>query len=242
MTSPFDPGNRDRCRLRKSGRKKSRSLSTADAVVPDVSAGAEVARSYWEYSHPSLYDKRRALHDAVNLAAYFCIRNGVTVPAFVDRVVPGHYGRCSKWQGDVYLVEVDSKRCVLPQAGGASWSWPGFKSDRTVAGTTAHEVGHVGHWYGGNFHSFVCQWLNAVGDEPKVTGYAERAPEEDVAEAMKVFILNPSLLEACWPRRHAFLARRFEPVVTADWVEILGDSERHLKAVQNRIRSGHRSS
>jgi hypothetical protein len=65
-----------------------------------------------------------------------------------------------------------------------------------------------------------------------VTKYAYKNVGEAIAEALKVFITNPSLLEDLWPEHYAWLRDcGFEPVVHDHWSEVLRDSPRHLEVV-----------
>lgn len=91
-----------------------------------------------------------------------------------------------------------------------SWSWPGYKVDRTAVGVVAHEAGH-----------YVEHKLQELGRlDPKthgerwrqlieltkktVSGY-EPVPSEAWAESMRLFILNPALLKEGSPARYGFI-------------------------------------
>lgn len=209
-------------------------LRDSGAVIPSAPLGRFAASRYHQSSHPSLYTRDAALTDVVNLTAHLCLVNGVTVPAYVNRPLNGVYGTCSRYRGDQYLVAVQLDRCRIPQISGHSWSWPGYKADVTVAGVIAHEMGHLCHWSSRNTFR---RWTSDVANEEPVSSYETDSGlvEESVAEAMKLFVLNPTLLAECWPRRYAIIRERYQPVVENHWSEILADSPRHLKAVQNRL-------
>lgn len=90
-----------------------------------------------------------------------------------------------------------------------SWSWPGWKTDRTAIGVVAHEVGHhIAEAISPRFtvEERVTQraaWLVAIRGK-KVSGY-EPVPGEAAAESMRLFILNPDLLRKAIPARYNFI-------------------------------------
>lgn len=92
-----------------------------------------------------------------------------------------------------------------------SWSWPGWKTDRTACGVVAHEVGHH---VTEKLNSRTTpkervvlreKWASAARGK-RVSGY-EPTLEEAGAETLRLFILNPALLRDALPRRYAFLFR-----------------------------------
>ena len=114
-----------------------------------------------------------------------------------------------------------------------SWSWPGWKTDRTAVGVLAHEVGHyLAHATAcrtGSYHVDLRRWRGCLATNCKkpVSGY-EPTADEAWAETMKLFILNPALLKAAIPWRYAFvLGCGFEPLpdrVKRGWRKVLGNS------------------
>lgn len=85
-----------------------------------------------------------------------------------------------------------------------SWSWPGWKTDRTAIGVVAHEVGHyVEHKLQLEAHGPA--WCAIIAKYKKqVSGY-EPVPSEAWAESMRLFILNPDLLRKALPQRYEFI-------------------------------------
>ncbi len=92
-----------------------------------------------------------------------------------------------------------------------SWSWPGWKTDRTAVGVVAHETGHhVAAMLNARYTperraEFRALWLTAIKGK-KVSGY-EPIPDEAAAESMRLFILNPDLLRKAIPNRYNFMLR-----------------------------------
>lgn len=91
-----------------------------------------------------------------------------------------------------------------------SWSWPGWKTDRTAVGVMAHEAGHyLAHAFArpnGEYHVDIRRWRACLAETRKkaVSGY-EPTADEAWAETMRLFILNPTLLRDAIPWRYAFV-------------------------------------
>lgn len=91
-----------------------------------------------------------------------------------------------------------------------SWSWPGYKADRTPIGVVAHEVGHhcevvLGKQSGLKESHDGPLWRALLAKYHKqVSGY-EPAPSEAWAESMRLFILNPALLREALTARYVFI-------------------------------------
>ncbi len=109
--------------------------------------------------------------------------------------VPGLTGF---YQGPNRRIWINLPACQQP---GRGYSWPGYKGDRTAAGVLAHEVGHH---VAGVLRPNLLTYSIAVQGEPPVTGYRPNIGE-DFAEAMRLFIMNPSLLKHGRPKRYKAL-------------------------------------
>jgi hypothetical protein len=108
-----------------------------------------------------------------------------------------------------------------------SWSWPGWKTDRTAIGVCAHETGHfLVHGLSLDIRS----WAAELKCQPKkpVSGYAPTA-EEQFAETARLFILNPDLLRKAVPWRYEWLTdvAGLVPVpklLRKGWRKVLGNA------------------
>lgn len=126
------------------------------------------------------------------------------------------------------VIKVNVSRCTPPAFNpGYSWSFPGYKADRTVVGVTLHELGHHIWWAIGeesNPDSWLAHytaWREAGEDEAAVSGY-EPNVEETFAEAWKLFCTNPDLLRVGRPQRWALLRESgLRPPHLAPWREVL---------------------
>lgn len=198
-----------------------------DAVItPDAEL---LVPEYWRYSAFG-YDKRRAALDAVDICSTFCRLNDIPVPEF--RV---HESGCDSGWYSARRVNVVWRGCVLPAKSGWSWSWPGYKADRTIAGVIAHELGHhVQAVCGSRATRKLFVSLRRI--EKPIGSYAATKPDEDMAETTKVYVLNPSLLAVIAPERYRAMTEWLTPVISADWREVLKGSERHLRCVERRVR------
>jgi len=140
---------------------------------------------------------------------------GVKPPSIViaDRNRGGNTGyyipsKCS--------VFVNSRDCARPVKVPAFrlWSYPGYKVDRTVSGVLCHEIGH--HiWYSLKsifdtklFNQMRSVWREVYKHSESgdfVSSYARVNIEEDFAESMRLFLMNPDLMSKAFPLRHQFL-------------------------------------
>lgn len=120
-----------------------------------------------------------------------------------------------------------------------SWSAPGYPADATPYGVAAHEMGHHVHFTlpGGGMRILTRAFKLARQDEGAVTSYGATHVKEDVAEAFKLFLTNPTLLEVGWPIRYRLLRCAFVPVEERHWREVLAYSPRHLAVMEKRYGS-----
>lgn len=198
---------------------------------------------------PNTYVKSDALKAAVMYVEAFLDLNGID---HVDRYLwapdnaqkpPGNnpwHDNGWYWQGSLF---VNLKRSRVPtKVPGFAWSYTGFKADLTAPGILAHETGHHVHFkvnklvIGGSTHMLNCiRGLSRT--EAPVSSY-EPNPHELVAEAMRLFILNPKLLEEGRPKRYEFLSGLgLRPLHDAPWRDVLCNAHpRLIKAAENWIR------
>jgi hypothetical protein len=171
----------------------------------------------------------------------FCDVNGIRLPSYEFRselkmVLINSYGH---YVSATETIVVRAKHCKGIINNPRVWTYPGYTADLTVLGVTAHELGHHVNAVKG-WRDVLRRWHSmAMGDlsEQPVGSYAKSRDAEDLAEAFKVFVTNPSLLEAIAPRRHRFFTEelKLKPVESRHWREILGESPRHIRAVENKL-------
>lgn len=96
------------------------------------------------------------------------------------------------------VVKLNLARCGVPVTSiGCGWSIPCSKSDTTPMGVICHEMGHHVHHFLGYEH--VLSLMNWYDDRFAVSGYHPNKTEA-LAEAMRIFILNPDMLRRKqWP-------------------------------------------
>ena len=181
------------------------------------------------------FDRQAAFADARRRCVVFCETNSLVVPTIVDAPRIKHHGYYIRSK---VRCEVNVMNCVAPAVSDAcrSWSYPGYSADRTPLGVTTHELGH--HWhYEAGARQITRAWRNEVEttSEQPVTSYGATSTHEDIAETLKLFITNPSLLAAAWPTRYEFVRRYLTPIETRHWREILADSPRHVLAASRKI-------
>lgn len=172
----------------------------------------------------------------------FCIKNKLDPPlldfqARLPQKTMGQYSRSTK-SDQLYspTIKVDTRKCRFDDN---SWSYPGYLIDSTILGTTAHELGHhVCHLRG--WDDIRRRWYSVIMsamDEPAVGVYATTQPIEDFAEAMRIFIINPSLLKVLAPKRADFIIGELHiiPIERRAWEEILEESPKHIQEVRKRL-------
>lgn len=134
--------------------------------------------------------------------------------------------------GTVFVNVVLATKPVLRPAM-RSWSWPGYKVDRTAMGICAHEVGHhVAQAHVARSTDAVdwtAKWRNLLANRQRkvVSGY-EPVPDEAWAETMRLFILNPDLLRKAIPWRYDYVTqvtglRPIERVLRKGWRKVLSN-------------------
>lgn len=125
-----------------------------------------------------------------------CSVNEVKSPNFVlGKKSRGLYGICNyrtlclhRWKPPV-------------KTPGFSWSFTGYKADLTYLGIIAHELGH---WMDFKTKGLDKAFISVVKKEAPVSSY-EPNIHEAIAEAFKLYILNPDLLKRGRPLRYEAL-------------------------------------
>lgn len=96
-------------------------------------------------------------------------------------------------------------------------SFPNHKTDSTAIGVLAHEVGHSVDYYLRTKGVYLVRRYKLITPlEPQVTSY-DTTPLERVAEAMRLFILNPDLLRLGRPLSYDILRQHLTPTVISPW-------------------------
>jgi hypothetical protein len=162
-------------------------------------------------------DRDQLVEHGHTLATAFLVANGIKPPKFdfgstlAIITVSRSGGSCGLYSHERdyrgrrrMIVSVVPSLCAKPAPGVAlAWSFPTYKTDRTPVGVVAHEIGHhVDFMLGVMEHGGRADWRAMSRD--RVSSY-EPCPEEAFAETMRLFILNPHLLEAVAPTRYAYL-------------------------------------
>lgn len=165
---------------------------------------------------PYTQTKRELYESGVAICSQFLVLNKLPLPAFTEGPLPtarkpqGTYG-CGHYLPSRHLVWVNAEACARPARGTPrAYSFPGNLTDRTPVGVVAHEIGHAidytllkAHMGLSGMASASVDWVAAVRG-PKVSSYEPNFIEA-FAESMRVFILNPSLLEWACPKRFQFI-------------------------------------
>lgn len=182
--------------------------------------------------------KGELFNRGVEHVAKWCELNGVTPPSIelADRDTnhdPRDFGTCAYYRDGVIVINVAA--CAAIGRAGPAWSYPGYIVDRTPYGVLAHELGHhVDNQHGpaGGVRSHLWRPLDAA----PLTGYCPN-DNEWFAELFRLFVTNPDLFKRVRPKICDLFfnewPHRAEP---CDWGCVLGMSERHCRAAENKIR------
>lgn len=200
---------------------------------------------------------KRALYDlGVERAAAFCRLNGVPMPTItlVPRSLWCGLGACAYYRPDIESerkwrleghgpgINVCLDHCGTPcgPAENRNWTWPGSTTDRDPYGVVCHELGHHCDWTvgvkKGRYYSEFCEEAKAASGEPGLTSYAEENPAEWLAEALRLFITNPYLLQSVRPKTFAVLSGKWKPLPSFGWRAELGANvpDRILRTLRNK--------
>ena len=170
---------------------------------------------------PFSYDRILARKDAERIVTEFCSFHDLSEPQLHDDLAVNHkwgkYGWCSRKSLFCSLGRSPVKKP------GYSWTFTGYKADLTSYGIMSHELGH---WWA---YSLGRDLMTELEDtmkslrEPAISGYDRSVPgAESIAEATRLMILNPDLLEKGRPDRYKLLqSYGMEPLHSATWQGIL---------------------
>lgn len=209
---------------------------------------------------PPIVSKLELYEQGVRLAQSFLAANKLVQPNFhTYDDAPLSYGnhlatfkRTAPLQGkatgwyDNRNIFVNLKACAWPREAPAfqSWSYPGYKIDRTPVGVVAHETGHHVDFELRKKGIFTpelqMEWRKMTTrkrkDCKRVTGY-EPIPVESFAESMRLFILNPHLLEKGILERYEFLTLKLnlKPSETRNFDAVLNNHPAYVAQAEKWI-------
>lgn len=115
-------------------------------------------------------------------------------------------------------------------------TWPGWLEDYTVLGAVCHELGH--HVQKEKGWKKVDQtYYDPYTKEAPLSMYARSSRPEDFAESFRLFVINPTLLEALCPLRYAYFTvyLKLRTIEDRHWSLILEDSPERVVFIKNRL-------
>lgn len=127
------------------------------------------------------------------------------------------------------IVTLNIKKCRTPVDNpGFSWSYTGYKADLTVAGVLAHECGHIVDF---QLRMKSHQYFKKLKEIAITRPECEYNECEMVADAIRLYILNPDLLRLGRPERYKILSEKLglKPVITDDWQTVLKNSHEKIR-------------
>lgn len=139
--------------------------------------------------------------------------------------VDNDMAKCGYYPNLASTIYVNLRECKLT----SRFRDPGMIKDHTIIGVLAHELGH--YLQQTQFPAIRGRFRRL--SEPMIH-YFERNIDEDIAESIRLYILNPSLLRDGRPKRHAILSDYFRTSTADPWVLILRNSFPCQKALLRR--------
>lgn len=157
-------------------------------------------------------------NQAIKLINNFCDVNSIPKPKIT---LIEYKGDCRGSYSVVYKdIKVWLHSCSHIGKGGPAWSYPGYVIDATPYGVICHEFGHYLDFASNNTLSkdlfYLCK-------EHPVTGYNPNK-QEFFAEHFRVFITNPDFYKNFRPKSYQFLIKKFTPVITESWEQVLSSA------------------
>lgn len=142
------------------------------------------------------------------LIAKFCKLNNIQKPTYRINNTIEDYGLYYIRNNNRELI-ININKCTLSTLYKNSCNI----SDKTITGVTIHEFAHYLH-YSLYYKELLTKFKRLK--EPLIH-YREMDIEEDIAEAIRLFITNPTLLEEGRPKRFKILSNYFKPIVTTHY-------------------------
>lgn len=173
--------------------------------------------------------KKEELYDfGIKYIIKFCEANNIKTP----KVHKTHiYKNCGYYDYKNKSIYIDLSHCANEADNpGFCWSHRHYFVDREPCGVLCHELGHY-------LHDVLTDTKLTLPKERKITSY-EPNKYERFAETIKLFILNPDLLNKYDPKRYDVLVNKLKlkPIITTDWKTTFGDiNEKYIKACEKRI-------
>lgn len=164
------------------------------------------------------YTKERLFSLAKEHVGEFCALNNLKFPKIKINNAVTNYGYYRYNDNDGYIV-MNYWKCKMPvfnPTNGRLQSFPGNKTDRTIAGVLCHEVGHYIDFTTRNTINLSLQFRSLYGVENTITSY-DLMDIERVAESLRLFILNPMLLKAGRPKTFDILSQHLKPLHNWPW-------------------------
>lgn len=161
------------------------------------------------------------------LADKFCAVNNLPVLTYQTyHPEEWHFGTCAYYRANT--VHICVPKCAHVGVGGAAWSYPGYRIDRTPYGVVAHELGHhadvtrsaLPNRYYGNYSA---ELHAAMPGQLPITNYSPNYAEW-FAEIFRLFVTNPDYLAHIRPLVWLRLREDFIPVVADPWDKVLADA------------------
>jgi hypothetical protein len=183
--------------------------------------------------------KDELLNKALEIGKNFCEINNL--PNIANFIVDNNLKSFGLFENKKSKISINVKKCKPPtKTPGFCWSYPGYKADLTPYGVLLHEYGH--HIHSLNVKIIKDLFERKTKFENFVTSY-EPNVFESIAEAFKLYLGNPDLLEQGRPARFNifFKELKLKPVIDLSWKDVLKNAHpRFFDSAEKWIKNGKR--
>ena len=146
------------------------------------------------------------------LIAKFCILNNIQKPTYRINNTIHDYGLYYIKKGNRELI-INLNKCHLSTLNKNSC----YISDKTITGVTIHEFAHYLHYT--LYYNEILKKFKRLKEA--LIHFREMDIEEDIAESIRLFITNPTLLQEGRPKRYKILSKYFKPLVNIHYTGLV---------------------
>jgi len=164
----------------------------------------------------------KELRRAKRIVRKFCNINNITTPSTYVSNLKG----LGNFKLSTNKIYIDIKKCKLSN----KYFNSAYINDATITGTVLHEVAHYIHL---NFFKEELRTKFKRTKEPLIH-YYERDINEDIAESIRLFITNPSLLMDGRPKRYKIISSLLKPLKQPHFTQLFSTLPIEHKRMVNR--------
>lgn len=154
--------------------------------------------------------REKELKYAKGIIKQFCDANNIKVPKCRVQKLDKGLGVFKPSKPNFIFVDIEKCRVSNKRLNAT------FIKDKTICGVIIHEFAHYIHL--NHHYSYLKNCFKRL-KEPLIH-YFESDIDEDIAESIRLFILNPTLLKEGRPKRYKILSRIFKQINVVHFTEL----------------------